>query len=148
MTGNAGQRRIGLEALRQVDAIAPGQHHVHQHQVGLDGADALERRHAVGFEDEIDAVRFQRDGDELMREGVVLDDEDDRPGARGGPRPLGQRDAAGHSHAGGQALGVDRLGEVLDVVVANALAAQARRGGGFGGIRQQQHESRAVRRRP
>ena len=63
------RRQVGrrLDPLGEGDAVAAGQHHVHQHEVGADGVDAVERRRTVGLEHEVDRLRFEHGGDERVQ---------------------------------------------------------------------------------
>ena len=154
-TGIAARLGRRLDPLGERDAVAAGQHHVHQHEVGADRVDAVEGRRAVGLEHEVDRLRFEHGGDERVQHLVVLDDEDDRSALRGcgaGRRrrwlgvgamaawPAGRSATrAGRWSRAGPGLPVP---EVLDVVVDDAVLAQARAGGGAGGVAESEQERR------
>ena len=100
-----------------------GQHHVHQHQVGPDCADAFHRAGAVALEHQLDVLTRERHRDQLVGELVVLDHQHDRrgrgaafaaagAGCAGAARGAGggRRRGAGRADADRQPAGVELVG--------------------------------------
>ena len=79
-----------------VDARDPGQHHVEQHEVGLDRVEEVEGLRAVARHLDAEALASQPDGQGLDEGLLVLDDQDVLCAVisaclghrAGGPRPV------------------------------------------------------------
>jgi hypothetical protein len=66
---------VGLDARGGLEAVHAGHHRVHQHQIGHNVAQQVQRRRARCRHQHGDPARFQRIGQQAQRIRFVIDDE-------------------------------------------------------------------------